>query len=255
MKSEFVVLFAIVSCVLGHGYMVVPQARQSMCFEGQSHMPGLWSGNIPDPACRAAFNYVRAKGNPSPQEGTPAEVFQFQQRNEFANFNTAPGHNPNNYPNIVPNGEICSAGNNWPDRTSPRQFGDKTGLSVLAPWRKNTIRTNNIGGYQAVRFQYCATQPHNPSVWHVYYQPGDSSQTVIRWDTLSYLGEIGNILPRTSPTTIPNCFSNGVPHNIYYEFTIGIPMPIEGGTIVIAWQRIDPVGEFFMECIDYQPYN
>jgi predicted carbohydrate-binding protein with CBM5 and CBM33 domain len=220
-----------------------------MCFEGGSLVPGLWyppnGVEIEDPACRAVFNHVAAKNN-NPRT-------QFTYRNEYANFNPTPGHNRENYPNIVPSGEICSAGNNFPDRNSPPQFGDKTGMSILAPWRKNYIMTGNVGGYETLKFQYCATAPHNPSVWHVYFQAGDAATTKVTWERLRYLGQIGNIQPKVSPTPLANCFSLGAPHNVYYEFEMDVPMPPQGGTIVVAWQRIDPHGEFFMECIDFQP--
>lgn len=258
MKLLFTILLAAtaVGLSMGHGYHIVPQARQSMCFEGASHVPGLWSNSpgtqIPDPACRAAFNWVYNKQNlPNPMER--ARV-QFTYRNEYANFNRAPNHDRLNYPNVVPNGEICSAGNNLPDRpNSPPRFGDKTGMSQVFPWRTNTIYTTHMNGLETIKFQYCATAPHNPSIWHIYFQRGDPRTTPVLWETLDYLGVIQDLPVQRSPTALPNCFSLGAPHNAYYEYEMAVPMVPEGGTIVVAWQRIDPMGEFFMECIDIKP--
>lgn len=240
------ILLAIACQISGHGFMTTPKSRIVQCFEDdQPLVPNLWwrdgGVDIINPGCKAAFQYLYNKYSNYPDNQLTA-TYPFTQSNEFANVNPNYALGPMHVVDVTGNDNVCSAG--AVDRT--KQFGDKSGFDQVADYTFNIINTDN--NYADVEFVFCATAPHNPSKWWVYSTTnGFNPQTTkVTWDKLTFVGEVGDVPVKRSSTTIPYC-TNGS----YYKFTMTVPAN-PTGTYVVVWQRVDPVGEFFVSCMDYK---
>lgn len=230
--AKLLILLAACShAVLGHGYFVNPESRISKCFMGQSRAPGLWwpenGSGIPDPGCREAFQ--RTGHRPS-FENRMGYRFTFsggdRKRLERGDF--------------MPLHQVCSVGGRFP------------AADVNTTWTRIPITVGINNNQAMINFEFCATAPHNPARWFFYHHEYDVKDRPIRWDTLRYMGEIGDTPLIRSPTTVPNCFIHDAPHNGVYRFTYPLPVA-RRGTYVIVWYS----GPFFQEggyvqCIDYE---
>lgn len=247
------ILYAIIfaSDVNGHGYFSSPQGRISWCFEGTSNVPGMWfppgGSSIRDTACRLAYQYVMNKHGGNTPIGNERAMVQFRDRNEFANFNN--NRRWQDLPKIMPDGQICAAGNNYPIN-GPPQFGDKTGADQKLPWRKTKIYAKQMYKYQLVEFIFCATMPHSPSSWHFFIQHGNPAKQQVSWRNLSLIATFPS-MPLLNGPALPNCFSLGSPIGRHYKFNVPIPMIPGDATLMVYWQRFDHT-EFFIQCVDIE---
>jgi predicted carbohydrate-binding protein with CBM5 and CBM33 domain len=228
---KLIILLAGVNAVFGHGYFVRPESRISQCNKGQSRTPGLWwptdGSGMPDQGCREAFQQTQ---HHSSFTNRMAYRFRFagadRRRLETGGF--------------MPLDQVCSVGNRFP------------AADVRTNWTRTPITVGINNNQAVIDFEFCATAPHNPARWFFYHHEHDVKDRPIRWDTLRYIGELGDTPLIHSPTTVPNCFIHDDPHNGVYRFRYQLPVA-RRGTYVVVWYS----GEFFqsggyVQCIDYE---
>ncbi|KDM92683.1 lytic polysaccharide monooxygenase [Photobacterium galatheae] len=207
------VLSSLSTTALAHGYMEYPPARQQICDLDGGYWDSTDGSTIPNAACRAAF--------------VQSGWYPFVQKPEFARL-VSDYHNQAAVERAIPDGSLCSAADS-----------KKSGMDISSPyWQKTTIDLTNNG---QLALLYRAETPHNPSFWKFYLtKPGfDSATQSLAWGDLELVGEVGNI-----PTTTIN-------GQKYYQMTITLPTERTGDAILYArWQRNDPAGEGFYNCID-----
>ncbi|MGU9858250.1 lytic polysaccharide monooxygenase [Pseudomonas sp. LF245] len=202
-----------------HGAVDIPIARQVYC----KTLPDFWSGSPSDAGCAALD---AASGQ-----------YPGQQWNEVAHLIAAPGYNdPDTVKREVPDGQLCSAADS-----------KKAGLNLVSPdWFRTDVTPQ--GGMMDVRI--IGTAPHVPSFANVYItKPGfNPTTTPLTWNNL--------VLIHTEQLTIAQTNWGSVPPAIpgasgFFQFKVPLPAGQTGlATLFVHWQRIDPAGEGFYNCID-----
>ncbi|MEO2279607.1 lytic polysaccharide monooxygenase [Pseudoalteromonas pernae] len=226
MKVNSVSLFSISAlgvCVLSilassqahaHGFMDVPKARQAFC----QQQGGYWwpedGSGIANLACRAAF--------------VEAGHYQFVQEHEFS-ANTADYRNQAAIQQSVPDGQLCSAGDN-----------NKRGIDIPSiHWPRTEMTVNGVG---EIKVRFKAVVPHNPSFWRFYLSKPDfdASTQALTWNDLTLIDTFENIDTTVSPEG-----------DRYYEMNVAVPAGRSGDAILYThWQREDAAGEGFFNCSD-----
>eukprot|EP01133_Synstelium_polycarpum_P014384 gene14384-16973_t len=183
---------------------------------------------IKDLNCRKAFQTVMNKN--SGQRDTA--YVQFVQKHEYAVLIPNYQAGLEALKKAVPT-DICSAG----AVKSSAQFGDKSGMSVPSNWTTTLISGGN-GDYKTIYFVWRATATHNPSYWDFFVTKPtfDYRTTVMTWNVLDHFHTVSNIMP-----------GNGD-----YSIKLNLPARFNPATLVVRWQRIDSVGEAFINCGDYK---
>ena len=200
--------------VSAHGYMDSPKARQAICEE----QGGFWwpkdGSNIPNAACRAAYQV--------------SGQVQFIQLHEFA-ANVPDYLNQAAVEAAVPDGELCSG-------------GDVNKIGINTPsvdWQRTVVKPNANG---TIKIRYRATTPHNPSFWQFYLsKPSvDIHAQPLNWADVELVQEHGNVEFFMAPDG-----------KRYYEMDVAIPEKFNDEAILFSrWQRNDVVGEGFYNCSD-----
>lgn len=242
------------STVRPHGYLT--HSRVASCLSGPNDantFPGLWwpedGSGIPQPQCRAAAQYIRTKYlSQGSAYASDAMVYQFIQIAEFANLNPNYNDGPNSIRMVTGNENVCSGG---AVDNSQRPFGDKSGFDIVSSWREYSLVPNLGNNFSHVELTFCVTADHAPSKWWVYETVSGFDPHVHRltWDRLRFVSELNNLPLKVGAENPAYCRTNR-----YYTINAAIELnPV--GTIVLVWQRIDPVGEFFIQCMDYRNAN
>lgn len=253
----FICAAVFINQVAPHGYMI--NGRVASCLDGPNtpfDFPGLFwrpgGVDIRDQACRTAGQYTYNKYlDNGPDYAQDAMVYPFVQIAEFAGNNVNYRFGPQTIREVTGNNHVCSGGATV---NSIRPYGDKSGFDMVAPWRKSVISANvgvNIANYE---FVFCVTVPHAPGKWWVWQTVDGFDPHVERltWDVLELVAEYPDIPLEHVAERPPYCRTNmvyRVPTTVQVNPT---------GTYVVVWQRIDPAGEFFIQCVDYQrarPFN
>ncbi|EAL70608.1 hypothetical protein DDB_G0273103 [Dictyostelium discoideum AX4] len=232
--SKFLLLSLIsmisISLINSHGYAIYPMARQQKCPKGNIWWPEDGSG-ITDAACRSAFQFVKAKGN-NPQ-------YQFIQSNEFSVLIPNYAQGASALKAAVPN-SLCSA-------YATTSSNDKSGMSIVAPWTPTIIPTTANAVNVSFTYKFCATASHNPNFWEFYVsKPGfNPTTTPLTWDHLTLFQSF----PNTASVSIsdPSCSSTSA-----YIFNLNMPTRFSNAILLVRWQRVDPVGECFINCSDFK---
>lgn len=214
-----------------HGYSSFPIARQRFC-NIQNHFDYPPNGDgIPDQMCREAFKYALARHN-NPQS-------QFIQDMEYSRnagvlYNNLTAIQTKILPTL-----LCSAGTD-----------KKGGMSLPGNWQTNKIAYTLRGSKFVIDF--CATAAHDPSFWQVFVtKPGfDVKTQYLEWTDLEMVWENYNVSLVSQPSTT-SCGAGRV-----YKLD-GVPLPklIPVHTpfiYYIRWQRQDPAGEGFYNCVDME---
>ncbi|WP_159737621.1 lytic polysaccharide monooxygenase [Vibrio atypicus] len=191
--------------VSAHGWVEFPNARQNICYEDG----GFWTNEIPNQACQAAFELSGA--------------YPFVQRSEVA-ANVPNYRDMAHVKAIVPNGELCSAGDSA-----------KKGLSIASPhWQRTDVVLDENNQIDLVFF---GKAPHNPSYWEFYLtKPTYDATQPLTWDDLELIDTAGDI---------------AVDEQKRYRMKVTFPADRTGdATLYTRWQRIDVAGEGFYNCSD-----
>nr|Q05894.1 RecName: Full=Spindolin; AltName: Full=Fusolin; AltName: Full=p50; Flags: Precursor [Heliothis armigera entomopoxvirus]AAA92858.1 fusolin [Heliothis armigera entomopoxvirus] len=234
-------------CVSGHGYMTFPIARQRRCsVRGGQWWPPNGDG-ITDTMCRAAYQNVYNKvlnQYNDPQEAATAAQYMFQQDNEYAAL-AGPDYTNlcNLQQNVVPN-NLCAAG---ADDWDVVPFGDKSGMDLPGNWVPTVIPLDsNHQSSVALELEFCPTAVHDPSYYEVYItNSGFNVHTDnVVWGNLELI--FNDTVPLRPKSSTSTCNANP---NVY-RFTVSIPVRPAQFVLYVRWQRIDPVGEGFYNCVD-----
>lgn len=222
-----VVLCALVG-VNGHGYLTNPLARQYRCFKDGGYWWPTDGSAIPDEACRQSFNHVWHRS------GTEAAQAMFTQVNEYAALAGMEYDDPAAIADHVVGKDLCSA-----NATGLNQFGDKSGMSIVANWRRSVIE-------QEIEIEFCATAVHDPSKFKVYLtrEGYNSSAKALEWSDFDWGADFMN--PHPTPKVSPDCSAE-----LSYKLPVKLPYR-SSGTIFVWWQRIDAAGEGFYNCADFE---
>lgn len=214
-------IVGLISETLQHGYIV--NSRNHKCYsDGGFYWPEDGSG-IPNEACKQAFNHVLQAS------GEQAAISMFTQVNEYA---ALAGNNYLDLQHIkhdVVNTALCSAG----AIDSFLQFGDKSGMSIVAPWTLNNIT-------DTPQLEFCATAVHNPSIFRIFVSNKNPQTTQLKWQDLKLIANIS-----TTDTPSIKCIT---PTSYKLNFKLECA---KVGTLFVNWQRLDPVGEGFYNCFDF----
>nr|BAO37620.1 hypothetical protein [Homona coffearia entomopoxvirus] len=233
--------------VNGHGYMTFPIARQRRC----STAGGYWwppnVDGIQDTMCRYAYknvyNKVLNQYNSESQAATAAQ-YMFVQDNEYAALAG------NRYTDIcyvqqyvVPN-YLCGAGaSDW----SIVPFGDKSGMDLPGSWVPTVIPLyDNHQTNVALELEFCPTAIHEPSYYEVYITNPSFNVHIdnVVWGNLELI--YNNTVPLRAKLAESTCVAN----SMVYRFTVPIPVRSSQFVLYVRWQRNDPVGEGFYNCVD-----
>ncbi|MGD8110730.1 lytic polysaccharide monooxygenase [Vibrio sp. TRT 17S01] len=191
--------------VHAHGWVEFPSARQNTCYlDG-----GFWTNEIPNQACQAAYDISGA--------------YPFVQRSEVA-ANVPNYRDMAHVKAIVPNGELCSAGDSA-----------KAGLNVTSPhWQRTNI---TLDANNQIDLVFYGKAPHNPSYWEFYLTKPTYDPTLpLTWDDLELIDTAGDI---------------AVDAEKRYRMKVTFPAGRSGDAILYTrWQRIDVAGEGFYNCSD-----
>lgn len=191
--------------VSAHGWSEFPSARQNTCYEDG----GFWTNEIPNAACQAVYDMSGA--------------FPFVQRSEIA-ANVSSYRDMDKVKAVVPDGEICSAGD-----------GSKKGLNVVSPdWQRTQIALDENN---QIDYVFYGQTPHNPSYWEFYLtKPSYDATQPLTWNDLELIDKAGDIV---------------VDETKRYRMKVTFPADRTGDAILLTrWQRIDPAGEGFYNCSD-----
>ncbi|EGG22673.1 chitinase B [Cavenderia fasciculata] len=226
-----------VSNVYGHGYLISPIARQARCKNNPKN--SIWwptdGTGIQDLDCRAAFQYVKNRGSDP--------TYQFTQLNEFAVLIPQYQSGYSALTQAVPN-NLCSAGASTPSA----QFGDKSGMSIATKWTPTQYKIGSTSNTSMdITVTFCATATHNPSFWEFYItkQGVNTATKVLTWNDFEFFQSINNVAPTTG--TWAGCTASKA-----YIMKIKVPVRLTAATLLARWQRIDSVGECFINCSDIQ---
>lgn len=213
-----------------HGYTAFPVARQRFCNVQNNFWSPADGSAIPDPMCRKAFQYMLEKRQ-YPQ-------YQFIQDMEYsANAGIYYNNLSLVQSRVVPN-LLCSAG-------SPK----KEGMSLPGNWQTNKIAYSKRGSVFDINF--CATAAHDPSFWQVFVtKPGFNVKTkYLSWADLEMVWENRSV--KLVSQSVPYCGSG----SIYKLQDVPLPSGIGRNTpfiFYVRWQREDPAGEGFYNCMDVE---
>lgn len=191
--------------VHAHGWVEYPNARQNVCYEDG----GFWTNEIPNQACQAAYDLSGA--------------FPFVQRNEVA-ANVPNYRDMAHVQAIVPNGELCSAGD-----------AAKAGLNVPSPhWQRTNI---SLDANNQLDLVFAGVVPHNPSYWEFYLtKPSYDPTLPLTWDDLELIDSAGDV---------------AIDEQKRYRIKVTFPADRTGDAVLYTrWQRIDAGGEGFYNCSD-----
>ncbi len=191
--------------VSAHGWAEFPSARQNTCYEDG----GFWTDEIPNQACQAAYD----------QSG----AYPFVQRSEVA-ANVPNYRDMAHVKAIVPDGELCSAGDSA-----------KKGLNAVSPhWQRTNVA---LDANNQIDFVFYGQAPHNPSYWEFYLtKPSYDPSLPLTWDDLELIDTAGDI---------------AVDAQKRYRMKVTFPAERSGDAILYTrWQRIDVAGEGFYNCSD-----
>ncbi|KYQ89019.1 fusolin precursor [Tieghemostelium lacteum] len=225
--------------VSGHGYLTYPISRQIRCTSNNQN--SIWwpenGDGIKDPQCKAAFQYVYNKYGGS----ADAARYQFVQKNEYSINIPDYAQGPSAMKARLPK-SICSAGAVNKDVL----FGDKSGMSIPYPWPA-TIIDGAGAGSKTINISFCATAVHAPNQWSFYVtKPGFNVATQeITWDNLELIQNYPTTQVPSTPTNNLCETSNA------YNMAVTLPARYTNAVLVSVWQRVDPVGECFINCADY----
>nr|4YN1_A Chain A, Fusolin [Anomala cuprea entomopoxvirus] len=230
-----------------HGYVTFPIARQRRC----NVQGGFWwppeGTNIPDPMCRAAYQYVFNKvlseGGSTSQAASAAQ-YMFQQDNEYA---ALAGPNFRDIcwikEQVVPD-YLCAAG---ADTWRIRPFGDKTGMDIVGSWPPTVIPLeNNFVNTIPIELEFCPTAIHEPSYFEVYVTTPEFNvyRDKVTWPLLELV--FNSTVPLVNRRADSLCTANAR----VYRMIVPVPYRQTQFVIYVRWQRIDPVGEGFYNCVD-----
>lgn len=125
---------------------------------------------------------------------------------------------------IVPNGELCSAGD-----------AAKAGLNVPSPhWQRTNISLDTNNQLDLV---FAGVVPHNPSYWEFYLtKPSYDPTLPLTWDDLELIDSAGDV---------------AIDEQKRYRIKVTFPADRTGDAILYTrWQRVDAGGEGFYNCSD-----
>lgn len=201
--------------LLAHGSMHTPASRIYKCrFEDDPEDPQ-------DPACAAAIAFA----------GSPQPIFDWD---GVAQANAAGQHQQ-----VVPDGELCSAGDGF--------YG---GLDLLRDdWRTTTIVPRADGTFE---FVYHASVPHATTDWIFYVtREGWDPLAPLTWEDFDLVDDPGNPNDPVDPfchltsATLENLPGVGD----VYRMTCPLPARLGPHVIYHVWQRADSPQAFY-GCID-----
>nr|4YN2_A Chain A, FUSOLIN [unidentified entomopoxvirus] len=227
-----------------HGYMSFPIARQRRCSMESFWYPTNGDG-ITDPMCRAAYQYVYDKvldETGSTTDAISAAQYEFQQDNEYAAL-AGPDYWDKCHitQQVVPN-YLCAAGaHSW---SNP--FGDKSGVDISGSWRPTVIPlSDNHQVSVPLELEFCPTAVHEPSYYEVYITKPSFNVFIDRvvWGNLDLIYNDTVPLDPRLPYSICDA-------DLVYRFTVPIPIRQSQAVLYVRWQRLDPVGEGFYNCVD-----
>ncbi|QED40588.1 GP37 [Chrysodeixis includens nucleopolyhedrovirus] len=234
--------------VLSHGYLSYPAARQYKCFRDNNFWWPEDGENIPDAACKHAYQSVYAKYRAQgdlPGVAANAAQYMFQQYYEYAALAGADYENLEHIKhNVVPS-SLCAAGADYRSDT----FGDKSGIDEPHPlWRPDKLYVNPKQKYSSgvdTVLHFCPTAVHQPSYFEVYVSKREYNYTrELTWNDLEYIGGSDSQLIDNDGSD-PLCA-----HDQLYVIRVSIPFRIRKFVLYVRWQRNDIVGEGFYNCAD-----
>lgn len=230
-----------------HGYMSWPTARQYKCYRDGNFWWPETGENIPDSACRAAYQTVYSKyRNAGESHGVAANAAQymFQQYYEYAAMAGADYENLDYIKKDVVPRNLCAAGAN--DRA--QTFGDKSGIdSVLPDWRPDVLyhHIEHVDELP-IEISFCPTTVHEPSYFQVFISRPDYDYTdELTWDDLEQLPLNGPSRLVTNEGVDESCT-----HSQIYKIPVVVPWRSGKFVLFVRWQRNDIAGEGFYNCAD-----
>lgn len=220
-----------------HGTPTQPISRQQLCYNGGNfHWPPD-GANIPDPACKIAYqhNYNKYKDKfDNENQLIEQSNYPFVQKDEFAKL-IPDYNNQDKVKEAIPDGQLCSGGNVGTEKDSKKDYlwNDKSGMDVAASWTASNVKLNDNGEIDIV---YHATATHNPSFFEVYLSNADykASERPLKWSDLTLLKKVTDVKLEGSD----------------YKFSAPANNAKGERVLFIRWQRIDPAGEGFYSCSD-----
>ncbi|ABF47399.1 GP37 [Clanis bilineata nucleopolyhedrovirus] len=263
-------LYFVVYCSLilidqacAHGYMSWPAARQYKCYRDNNFWWPDTGENIPDEACREAYQSVYAKyrsQGESPGVAANAAQYMFQQYYEYAAVAGQQYDDIDHIKNTVVSSHLCAAGaaERW------GVFGDKSGMDLpLSNWRPDRLYKMSSNGDNnkyndsiITNIHFCPTTVHEPSYFEVFMsKPSYNYSSMLTWDDLQPV----EILELDNDVYHYNKHSNLVANEgvdefctntMIYVIRVRIPHRHDKFVLYVRWQRIDPVGEGFYNCAD-----
>lgn len=250
-------LISLPGSLQAHGYLSYPAARQYKCFRDNNFWWPETGENIPDDACRTAYQTVYAKyRNLGESHGVSANAAQymFQQYFEYAALAGADYENEDHIRlNVVPRG-LCAAG--AVERT--HAFGDKSGIDTpLAIWRPDVLY--NDGGKKLrntpphrhreglpLEILFCPTVVHEPSYFKVYISNSAYNYSAeLAWKDLIELPLAGESSLATNEGADESCTNSQI-----YKIPVVVPWRKNKFVLYVRWQRHDVAGEGFYNCAD-----
>ncbi|AGQ20271.1 gp37 [Clostera anastomosis granulovirus A] len=221
-----------VADAFGHGYMVVPLARQRRCYEAQDYYWPFDGSGIENGGCRKAYQHVYRKS------GSAAAQAMFDQSTEYAAIAGPNYEDHNHIRNTVVPDTLCGAG----ARDAWSRFGDKSGVDVVSEqWFPNVLERRPI-----VDMYFCPTAIHEPSYFEVYVTRDDYRVGVdaVTWEILT-------LVYRNSSNLVHDEVVQGCDSGAVYRLN-GVPLPNRSQAFVVyvRWQREDAIGEGFYNCAD-----
>ncbi|UJZ89039.1 gp37 [Erannis ankeraria nucleopolyhedrovirus] len=244
---SLLLLLYIVNAVNCHGYLSWPAARQYKCYRDNNFWWPETGENIPDDACREAYQTVYAKyRNVGESHGLAANAAQymFQQYYEYAAIAGPNYEDLEHVKENVVSSNLCAAGAH--DRT--HNFGDKSGIDVPLPnWRPDVLYHRNTPVDRLpIEISFCPTTVHEPSYFEVFItKPEFEYDHELSWDDLEQLP-----LDRQSSLVDNSGTDESCTNSQIYKIPVSIPWRTKQFIIFVRWQRNDVVGEGFYNCAD-----
>ena len=162
--------------------------------------------------------------------------YPFSHWHEFAAL--VPGFEDfENVKKVVPDGELCSAGDD-----------KKRSFNLALDWERTTVPVEN----GEITINISGTQPHVPSYAKIFMtHPGYKADKPLTWNDLQLLTTVNfsdyrtdwaNSVLKTQPTTEPKTIG-------FFEFKVKVPNGQTGpATIFMLFQRLDTGNEGFYNC-------
>ena len=212
--------FTINQSIQAHGFTEYPKSRQNICKDDG----GYWGENndgstIPNLACRAAYLHL---------DSDKERDYPFKQDHEVS-AEIADYENIEAVKVQIPDGELCSAGD---DR--------KDGLNIASPhWKKTEVIPDENG---EITVHFNAKVPHRPNMFYFYIsKPSFNADTdKLKWSDLELVANFGDKEEY-----------HGSNNEQYYTFQVPIPNDRSGQALLFTrFQRVDSAGEGFYNCSD-----